>query len=194
MKFIFGNFSNLNLIKSCSAAAVPTRAERKILKMFQSCTSSCKLLIWEQDFGAASTDDVHYMLEVGWGCFSWGQRPRKHQCVDWIRTFVLSQGCWLIWRVAKEQFQQCYQEQTEGDKGPLSSAGARQWLPMPPGCDSYSWIDGVWCRLCLCLPMCVCVCVCVCISACCVLVFTAGMEGIVFLCLPRDWKSLFHCT
>ncbi len=104
-----------------------------------------------------------YTLFAGGGVrmFLWGQRPWKHQCADRLWTTVLSQGFWLIRRVAEEQFQQCYQEQTEGDEGPSSSAGAPWVVPMPPGCDSYSWIDSVWCGLCFCLPTCVCVCVCV---------------------------------
>lgn len=45
------------------------RSGNEDIKNPQSCTGSCQSLVWEQDFGAAAADDVHYLPAVGWGCF-----------------------------------------------------------------------------------------------------------------------------
>lgn len=94
-----------------------------------------ELLIWKQDYSAALARDIHYLPMLGWGCFLWGQWPWKHHCADWLWTTVLSKGFWLIWGVAEEQFQQCYQEQTEGHKGPVNSTGAPSVGPQ----DAWLW-------------------------------------------------------
>lgn len=80
-----------------------------------------------------------------------GQRQWKLRCADHLYTNVLSPGPWLMWGSAEEQFQQCYQEQTEGAKGPnptgvpsVDPHAARVWFTQ--------WMDGVWCGLRFCLP------------------------------------------
>ena len=152
MEDSFRNSQNLNLIRTCSGIALTAWVEKNILKVLShaEAVASCS-------FGSSSRWWFTLFAGSGVRMFLWGQWPWKHHWADRLWTIVLSLGFWLMRGVTEEQFQQCYQEQTEGDKGPLRSRGAQSVGPGLPGCDSDSWIDSLWCGLSFCLPTCLCV-------------------------------------
>lgn len=154
------------------------------IKNPQSCTSSCQSLIWEQDFGAAAADDTHYVSTVRARMFLWGQRPWKHRCVDRLWTIVLSWGFWLMWRVAGGTIPAVLSGANRGkqgalklSRGPISrSIYCLAAIPTTGPIVSGVGYVSVYLHV-LVVP-----------------VLTAGMGTIVFLYLPRDWKSLSLCT
>lgn len=131
--------------------------------------------------------------------FLWGQQPWKHHCVNRLWTIVLSQDFWLMWRVAEVQFQQCYQEQTEEDKGPWAQQGPHQWVPMPSGFDSsagliVSDVGYAFVYLHVCVHVCISAPVCPSAHSWdggnCVSVFTPWLKISLPLHLTADWFDL----
>lgn len=171
--------------------AVTTGAERKILKILSHAPAAAS-----RSFGSRTLvlqPLMIYIIRRWWGEDVFMRpaamkapvcRPTLNNCIV-PGLLINTKGGWGTIPPVLSGANRGRQEALKLSRGPVSGSPCRLAVIHAAGL-IVSDVGYVFC-----LPTRVCVCV---FLHACVLVLTAGMEGIVFLCLPHDWKSLFHCT
>lgn len=160
--------------------AAPTGAERKILKILSHAPAVASL-----SFGSRTLVPQPLMTHImcrlwGRGCFY--EASGRESTAAWTGSIVLGllinvKGCWGTIPAVLSGANRGKQGALKLSRGPISrSICCLAAIPTTGPIVSGVGYVSVYLHV-LVVP-----------------VLTAGMERIVFLCLPRDWKSLSLCT